>query len=515
MPIDKRKFKTSAYLASGYYILVILIAVLQLVTGIRHGDLPTTTVVNSSADIFAMVLGYVLFVCCVLDMSKNEENLNYFLFLLFTCFNMTFLDEVAWLIDGDKSLEIWNLIVNTIYYMCAPTLAYLFWKYVITYLNLDYEKLNLWDRGLFIGYLAAVAIRLINIPFGFYFSIRDDGKYTRGSLYILSNLYPYVIMILTLALIYVFRKRFKKYQIITLYMYALIPLIVGIVTIFTFGLSLSGPIIMMVFLLMYCVLNTVQSRERSISENELQMATVIQENMLPHIFPPYPHKTEFDLYASMTPAKEVGGDFYDFYLADDDHLVITIADVSGKGIPAALFMMVTKTLLKNRGLTDYTECHKMLERVNDQLCEGNELDMFVTAWVGVLTLSTGELRYANAGHEYPAIKKGGSGFRLVKDRHSPPLGAMEGITYREQRATLKPGDVIYLYTDGVTEATNGHKEFFGEDRMMEALNRAFDGSVERLDENVRSEIDAFTEGSDQFDDITMLTLLYNGPKKEN
>jgi sigma-B regulation protein RsbU (phosphoserine phosphatase) len=259
------------------------------------------------------------------------------------------------------------------------------------------------------------------------------------------------------------------------------------------------------------VLNVIQSREQSIASNELHMANAIQEGMLPHNFPAYPERTEFDLYASMTPAKEVGGDFYDFYMPDEDHLVITIADVSGKGVPAALLMMVTKTLLKNRGLSGFRDCSRILTLVNNQLCEAN-LDMFVTVWLGVLQLSTGELTYANAGHEYPAIRRAGAEFELFKDRHSPPIGCMEGVPYREQLMKLAPGDILYIYTDGVTEAANRAQVFFGEKGLLSALNSKYDGSMEDLDKTVRSCVRKHMNGAKLFDDITMLGLKYNGPK---
>lgn len=515
MPLDHSRFRRRAFLTSLFFLSVIIVAIWNFATVLNGDGFADTRIINITADIFCMVLGYIIFACCVLDIPKNERNLNCFLLLLFVDFMAAFLDELAWIVDGKPDLVNWNIGVNTVYYMTAPCLAFLFWRYVITYLDLSHRLLDKYNLILEVGLGLAVIMRLINVPTGIYFKVGSDGVYDRGALYLLSNAYTYVTLLLTVQLVYVCRKRFKKYQVVTLIFYAIAPLAVGVMTIFTYGLSIVSPVIMMVFLLMYCVLNTVQSRERSISENELQMATVIQENMLPHIFPAFPHRSDFDLYASMTPARDVGGDLYDFYLADDDHLVITIADVSGKGVPAALFMMVTKTLLKNRGLTDYDDCSKMLERVNDMLCEGNELDMFVTAWVGVLTLSTGELHYANAGHEYPAIKRNDRGFELIKDRHLPPLGAMEGLTYKQQKMTLKPGEILYLYTDGVTEAVNDKKEFFGEERMIQALNLPFERTMEKLDANVREKITEFTGGAEQFDDITMLCLRYNGPQKES
>lgn len=514
MSIGKRQFKLSAFLASLFFIFTIVLGIYKFEQVLLGGGLPTTSIINISADICSMALGYVLFICSVIDKSKNEENLNYYLLLLFTAFCGSFLDEVCWLVDGDVAQIQVNSVANALYYMCAPCLAFLFWRYVITYLNLEHRLLKVFNTFLACGLVTAVVVRIVNLTYGFYYTISPDGVYTRGDWYILSNIYAYVTMILTLLLVFLARKRFKKHQVVILYLYAFFPLAIGILAVFTYGLSLTSPVIMLVLLLMYCVLNVFQSRERSISENELAMANSIQENMLPHIFPAYPDRKEFDLYASMTAAKEVGGDFYDFYMPDSDHLVLTIADVSGKGIPAALMMMVTKTLIKNRGLTDFDDCSKILSTVNDQLCEGNELGMFVTVWIAVLTISTGELRYSNAGHEYPAIKKKDGKFELIKERHSPPLGCMEGIPYKEKQMTLQPGDMIYVYTDGVTEATNSKNELFGETRMLESLNRPYEGDVSALDRNVKDDIDKFIDGAQQFDDITMLCMKYNGPENK-
>lgn len=515
MSIGKKQFQLSALLASLFFIFTIILGIYKFEQTLVNGGLPIVSIVNISADICSMALGYVLFICSVVDRSKNEENLNYYLLLLFTCFCGSFLDEVCWLVDGDVNRIQINTIANTLYYMCAPVLAFLFWRYVVTYLGLEHKNLKKINICLAGGLLLAVVIRLVNLYYGFYYSISADGTYSRGPWYLLSNIYAYITMILTLILVFLARKRFKKYQVITLFLYAFFPLAIGILTIFTYGLSLSSPVIMLVLLLMYCVLNVFQSRERSISDNELQMANTIQENMLPHIFPAYPDRKEFDLYASMTAAKEVGGDFYDFYMPDSDHLVITIADVSGKGIPAALMMMVTKTLIKNRGLTDFDNCARILSTVNDQLCEGNDLGMFVTVWIGVLTISTGELRYADAGHEYPAIKKNGGRFELIKERHLPPLGCMEGIPYKERNLILQPGDMIFIYTDGVTEAANNKNELFGEARMLEALNLPYEGDVSALEKNIKDSIDSFVDGAQQFDDITMLCMKYNGPDKKS
>ena len=238
---------------------------------------------------------------------------------------------------------------------------------------------------------------------------------------------------------------------------------------------------------------------------ELNVATQIQADMLPRIFPAFPERSEFDIYASMTPAKEVGGDFYDFFLVDDDHLAMVIADVSGKGVPAALFMVIAKTLLKNAAQTGLSP-KAVLEKVNNQLCENNEAEMFVTVWLGVFEISTGRLIAANAGHEYPAIKRADSRFELFKDKHGFVLAGMENARYREYELVLGEGDTLFVYTDGVAEATDTTNTLYGTDRMLNALNNSQNAAPEGLLRDVKQDINHFVGDAPQFDDITMLAI---------
>ena len=248
---------------------------------------------------------------------------------------------------------------------------------------------------------------------------------------------------------------------------------------------------------------------------ELSIATQIQADMLPRIFPAFPDRKEFDIYATMTPAKEVGGDFYDFFLIDHDHLGLVMADVSGKGVPAALFMVIAKTLIKNRAQMGGGPA-EILQYVNEQLCEGNEAELFVTVWFAILDLRTGKGLAANAGHEHPALRRAGSDYELVIYRHSPAVATMEGIRFREHEFELHPGDSLFVYTDGVAEATNAQNELFGNDRMLAALNENPNAEPEMLLPTVREHIDAFVGNAPQFDDITMLGIKYIGPEgKDN
>lgn len=243
---------------------------------------------------------------------------------------------------------------------------------------------------------------------------------------------------------------------------------------------------------------------------ELSMATEIQASQLPRLFPAFPDRPEFDVYASMTPAREVGGDFYDFFMVDDDHIALVIADVSDKGVPAALFMMVSRVLIKSH-LQAGESPAEALGNVNDQLSESNEAGLFVTVWAAVLEISTGKAVVANAGHERPVLCRAGGRYELVVYRHSPVVGMMEGIFYREHEVVLRPGDSLFVYTDGLAEATNAENEQLGTDRMLGLLNEDPDANPDVILANVQRGVDDFVGEAEQFDDLTMLCFRYIGP----
>ncbi len=242
---------------------------------------------------------------------------------------------------------------------------------------------------------------------------------------------------------------------------------------------------------------------------ELDIATGIQASMLPSDFGTYDFLKEFDLYATMHPAKEVGGDFYDFFLTDATHVALVMADVSGKGVPAALFMAKGKTAIKTRAMMGGDPAD-ILTDVNDQMCEGNEAELFVTVWLAIIDLKTGKGRAANAGHEHPALRHKDGTFELIKYRHSPAVATMEGMMFKDHEFELLPGDTLFVYTDGVTEATDAHDELFGEERLTDALNVDPNAVPKDLLSNVRAGIDAFVGEAPQFDDITMLGFRYFG-----
>ena len=273
--------------------------------------------------------------------------------------------------------------------------------------------------------------------------------------------------------------------------------------------------LMISIVLMYSVIFYDRNKLLVSTQTELETAANIQETMLPHIFPPFPNKEEFTLYASMTPAKEVGGDFYDFFMIDSDHLGLVMADVSGKGVPAALVMTVSMASIRNQALAmQGGSPSAVLESVNNQICANEDMEMFVTAWLGIFTISTGELISANAGHEYPAYSKAGRPFELRKTKHGPPLGIYDGMQYSDETEQLGPGDVLFLYTDGLPEATNTSQKMFGEERMLQVLNANRTLEPEELLSKIHQAADSFVGEAERFDDLTMMAVSFRNGNKE-
>ena len=265
---------------------------------------------------------------------------------------------------------------------------------------------------------------------------------------------------------------------------------------------------------------TVSTLKRYIAEaaaridKELEFAKEIQYSALPSVFPPYPNRKDFEIYAHMITAKEVGGDFYDFYMLGDSTLAFMIADVSGKGIPAAMFMMQAKTIIKDLAESGL-ELPEVFATANKKLCENNDAGMFVTAWMGILDLKTGLLKFVNAGHNPPLVRQADGEFAYLKARSGMVLAGMDGIKYRQNELQLTPGDQIFLYTDGVTEATDKNNQLYGEERLLETVNRNIVMDTRKLCEAVKSDVDQFVGEAPQFDDITMLSVEIQYIRGEN
>ena len=479
-------------------------------------NIPAIYVFNVGLDLFGMLAGYMLFVSCIIDVQKSGADLKWFIYMINAAIWWLFTDAGAWLIDGIPELRTLNIIDNTLLFFCAPISAFVYWKYItgMIPMNRPFEKTL--DKVIEYGLIIPVIMRIVNLFTGMYFTVDENGIYQRGNLYLLCLVYVLFVLASVTSVIIAERKHLQTYRIVAASLYILAPFASMILNISVYGISVNAAVTMLVTLLMYCVLNVSQGREKAAADRDLAVASSIQTNILPKTFPYLPERKEFDLYATMTPAKEVGGDFYDFFMIDDDHIAIVIADVSGKGMPAALFMMVARTIIKNQTQAASTikDPKLILADVNNQLCDGNKMELFVTAWLGIITLSTGHMEYASAGHEYPAISIKGRDFFILKERNSPPLATLEGLSFRGGDLDLNKGDTVFIYTDGVAEATNSEGELFGNDRMLDALNADTHAELRQIDTNVRDAINTFVGDAPQFDDITMLCFRYNGTESE-
>ena len=349
-----------------------------------------------------------------------------------------------------------------------------------------------------------------------YYTFDAGNVYHRAPMYILSNIPQMLMMLLDIYLMVRYRKNIKKHIAISLWVYLIAPIVAIIVQSFIADVqfiiiaTVCGAAYMFATITRDQVAQYEQQKaESSRIEAELNMASGIQADMLPNIFPAFPERDEFDVFASMTPAKEVGGDFYDFFLVDDEHLALVMADVSGKGVPAALFMMISKILVQNYTMMG-KDAAKALEAVNNQICANNREEMFVTVWLGVLDLTTGKLTATNAGHEYPILKQADGDFEPIKERHGFVIGGMEGVKYKAYEMQLQPDSKLFLYTDGVPEATNANDELFGLERTVAALRTAQNESPEAILGAVDKAVADFVKDAPQFDDLTMLCLHYKG-----
>ena len=399
-----------------------------------------------------------------------------------------------------------------------------FMAYMMSLLVLVVTKPEKSSKKIFITLFALMALHAMILIVGVFtdliYSFDELNVYHRSSGYILSNAGPMIMLIIDMVLLIRYPDKADRNVMTAFWIYMIAPVVAIIIQTFSYGIQfiIFATVGAAVYMFSVIVRNlniryAKQKMESSRIETELNMASSIQADMLPSIYPAFPERPEFDIYASMEPAKEVGGDFYDFFLIDDDHLCMVMADVSGKGVPAALFMMASKIILANNAKLNKSPA-QILTDTNDAICSNNREEMFVTVWLGILELSTGKLTAANAGHEYPVLCKGDGRFELYKDKHGFVIGGMEGIRYKEYEIMLEPGSKLFLYTDGVPEATNAEEELFGPERMVEALNEDVSADPENVLKHVRGAVDRFVKDAEQFDDLTMLCLEYIGGKHD-
>lgn len=475
------------------------------------GGMEPTWIFSVGADIFCMAVCTMLCFSAAPNSKAYNADTHVFVTMLTTNSFALFIDEISWLVQGNPALRVINLIDNVIFYMLGSILIYLFWEYIRRALKLNDKPMKAADIFVTVMLYPSLLLCLVNFFYPLFFEVDANGVYRRAAQWDVSQVYLSISLTVVIIAI-AFAKASAKDRLVAVSFVA-IPLVNQIVTSGIFGLSTQYAAMTVSIVLIYGLLFAEREKTLYSTETELSVATKIQANMLPNTFPFMPERTEFDLYASMNPAKEVGGDFYDFFMIDDSRLALVIADVSGKGIPAALFMMASKILIKNTVMTGKSP-GEVLRAVNNQICENNQQDMFVTVWLGILDLNDGRLVTANAGHEYPVMKTPGGDFELVKDKHSFVVGGMKGMKYKETELRLEPGSKFFVYTDGIPEANNQSGEQYGNDRFLSALNKNTDAEPQMLIQAVGDDVDRFIQEQPQFDDMTMLCIHYKGKNYE-
>lgn len=416
-------------------------------------------------------------------------------------------NELMYYVMGQPDWRTYCFILCLLAKLLDAVMILLFYQYVKKTLRFEGRLARLADRVIPVLLIVETLVLLSNIFYPLTFEVDAAGMYQGTGAVWLEDIYLAVTSFVTTILI--IRSDRPVNTKIAALTFIVLPLVEYALTGGLFGNAAQYGVILMSLIIMYCVIFNYYNNKLASTEAELTMATEIQTGLLPSIFPAFPERPEFDIYASMDPAKEVGGDFYDFFMIDDDHLGLVIADVSGKGVPAALFMMSSKILINDHALMGGTPA-EILTRVNKQINSSNKAHMFVTVWLGILELSSGKLTTASAGHEYPMINVNGH-YELLKDKHGIAVGAIPKAKYSDHEMTLKKGDSIFVYTDGVAEATDSNDELFGTDRTLKALNSLPEGaSQQEILAGVRAAVDAFVKDAPQFDDLTMLGLKYYG-----
>ena len=458
---------------------------------------------DSGVDCLGTLICAATYFGCMTQEGEGGKTFRVLLVILSACFSVNL---AMYFTTGAAEYISWNFAFCMISKLLDLVIIYYFYRYLRATLGFK-GKLASWaDKGIPILLGIENLIILSNIFYPLTFFISNEGIYQYTRMSWAEDIMLFASSLITTVLI--LRSESMLNQKVAALTFLLFPILMYVFLGATFGNASQYGAVLMSLIIVYCIIFSFNNRKLAATETELNMATDIQKSMLPSVFPAFPEKEEFDLYASMDPAKEVGGDFYDFFMIDDDHLGVVIADVSGKGVPAALFMMISKAIVQNNAMLGISPA-EVLKRTNDSLCSQNKMEMFVTAWIGILELSTGKMKCASAGHEYPAIFHDGK-YKLLKDKHGLVLGGMEGAKYTDYEILLDKGDRIFTYTDGVPEATNTDNALFGTDRMIDALNSNIEAGPEEALRTVRASVDKFVGLAEQFDDLTMLCLEYRG-----
>ena len=470
-------------------------------------NMEPTFAFSIGGELFAIMVSIVL-VASILPAYKRQSGyIRIFVTLLTIGCYVLFLDISQMVVDGIPELLMLNKVLCIFVFASETMFTFFFWLYITYVLKVKHSAMDVMSTIASSFLIVFVLVPFANFFAPIYFTIDDMGVYHRVTqTWWICRIY--IVMIVTFVVIALFlsKEKFRTKLVVIIFMG--LPLIAVGAGGYQYGVSILYSSMMVSLVLIYALLFSDNEKHLYSTNKELGLATNIQQHMLPSIFPAFPDRKEFDIYALMEPAKEVGGDFYDFFLVDDTHLGIVIADVSDKGVPAALFMMASKIMVQNYALIGYSP-KEVLSRVNKQICSNNQDEMFVTVWLGILDLETGLLTASNGGHEKPILKKPNGHFEIVNDKHNLVVGFFADSPYGEYQIQLEKGSKLYVYTDGVPEARDKSGQF-GMERALATLIKYEDLSPEEICKNTLADVETFIGENVQFDDITMVCLEYRG-----
>lgn len=474
-------------------------------------NIEVTFAFSIGGELFAMLVSVVITASILPAYKRHSGYIRVFVTLLAIGCGCLFFDTAQMLVDGIPEFAMLNKVLCIFVFISETVFTFFFWMYITHILKAKSKVMN------FLSFIASglmvvfFLLPFVNFFYPLYFTIDSDGVYHRiTETWWICRVYIVIIVAFVIASLFLSKEKLKTKIVVIIFMG--LPVIAVGSGGYQYGVSILYSSMIVSLVLIYSILFSDNEKHLYSTNKELGLATNIQKHMLPSIFPAFPDRKEFDIYALMDPAKEVGGDFYDFFLIDDTHLGLVIADVSDKGVPAALFMMASKIMVQNYAMIGYSP-KEVLSRVNKQICANNQDEMFVTVWLGILDLETGLLTASNAGHEKPIIKKAKGHFEVLEDKHNFVVGSFPNTPYTEYQIQLEKGDKLFVYTDGVPEARDANEQFSME-RTIVSLRKNESLSPEEICKNLLNDLTTFIGDNTQFDDITMLCLEYRGYEKD-
>lgn len=458
------------------------------------------------AEIVTMMIAIVI-VAPILPVFKRQSlYVEMFVILLTVGSFLCFLDITQMCIDCANLPDL-NRVQAVLVFVTETTFTFFYWLYISHTLKAPKKMAKALDIIAILLWIVFFVIPFINFFTPFYFYIDDAGVYHRNDdTWWICRIYMVLIFLFAVVSLFVSKEHLRNKVVVVVFLG--IPILGVLAAWGEYGLSVIYPAMMVSLVLVYSLLSYDNEKHLFAKSKELNLATSIQMDALPNNFPAFPEHKEFDIYALMHPAKEVGGDFYDFFLIDDKHLGVVIADVSDKGVPSALYMMQSKIIIQNYALMGLSP-KEVLTKANKQLCASHQQKLFVTVWFAVLDLDTGLLTAANGGHEFPIIKNPNGSFEIYKDEHDIVVGMVDRVPYREYQIQLEKGTKIFVYTDGVPECVGDDGQYKLE-RAVETLKKYEENTPEEICKNMLDELKEFMGEHDQFDDITMVCVEYKG-----